>query len=454
VGIEQVSEFLSRNLPGNLRMLLTPLVLHDLYLDLDYLEEMARRVRAPIDRAEMNLFAKTLETAELLLDRGQSIYQISPTLATALHAQTLPDLDAWTPAFVTVMGSVAESLASRTFEEQKAPYQVYARNFYSALKHAERLKMDREALQLTHALAVWQMNSRSFDEAERLYAILTKHPAHRAAAYHQMGCISQEKRNYQAALEWYRMSLTINEAAGHSVALANTYQQLGIIAREKRDLNAAEEWFRKTIAIRQSQGDDDGAATAYHHLGIVYELRDDAASAERWYYRALATKEKSGDETTAASIYHQMGMLAQKKGDKVTAERWYNKALAIRERLGLEGPASLTYHQLGLLANQREDWLSADNWFRKSLDIAERAGDAQTSAANALQLGLLTVMQGQLVSAGRWLIKAIQVFRSTDPASLDTAISNFVQIHRQAPLASKTQLEELWRAAKLGAMPQ
>src|ERR1041385_5693299 len=100
LGIEQASEFLSRNLPANLRMLLTPLALHDVYLDLDYLEEMSRRVRAPIDRAEINLFAKTLETAQLLLDCGQSIYQISPTLATALHVEPLPDTDAWARVFV------------------------------------------------------------------------------------------------------------------------------------------------------------------------------------------------------------------------------------------------------------------------------------------------------------------------------------------------------------------
>jgi len=452
LGIEQASEFLNRNLPAKLRMLLAPLALHDVYLDLDYLEEMARRVRAPIDRAEMNLFAKTLETAQLLLDCGQSIYQISPTLATALHVESLLNTDAWAKVFVEAMGSVAEALAGRSYEEQKAPYQVYARNFYSALRHAERLRMDAEALQLTHGLAVWEMNSGRYEDAEKLYATLTRHPAHRANAYHQLGRIAQTRRNPQAALEWYRMSLSLNEPAGNHVAVADTWLQLGIMAREKRDFNAAEDWFRKTITIRQSQGDDDGAASAYHELGIVYEQREDTTSAERWYYRALATKEKSGDESATASIYHHLGMLALKKNDTASAERWFNKSLGIRERLQQDS-ASQTYHQLGLLACQKEDWLSADNWFRKSLDISERTGDAPLSAANAFQLGRLTVMQGQLVAAGRWLIRSIQIFRSTDAADMNEAVSSFAEIHRQAPLASKTQLEELWRAARLGGMP-
>jgi len=453
LGIEQASEFLSRNLPANLRMLLTPLALHEVYLDLDYLEEMARRVRAPIDRAAMNLFVKTLESAQLLLDCGQSIYQISPILATALHIESLPDTDAWTRVFVEAMGSVAEALAGRSYEEQKAPYQVYARNFYSALRHAERLRMDDEALRLTHGLAVWEMNSGRYEDAEKLYATLTRHPARRADAYHQLGRIAQIRRNPQAALEWYRMAVTIHESAGDQVAMADTWIQLGIMAREKRDLDTAEDWFRKTITVRQSQGDDDGAASAYHELGIVYEQREDTVSAERWYYRALATKEKSGDESTTASIYHHLGMLALKKNDTASAERWFNKSLGIRERLQQQDSASQTYHQLGLLACRKEDWLSADNWFRKSLDIADRAGDAPLSAANAFQLGRLTVMQGQLVAAGRWLIKSIQVYRSTDAADMNEAVNSFVEIHRQAPLASKTQLEELWRAAKLGGMP-
>ena len=454
MAIEQVSEFLSQNLPANLRALLTPLILHDLYLDLDYLEEMARRVPPALDRAQLNQFAKTLEAAELLRDCGQSIYQISPSLATALHTQNLANTTMWARAFVSVMSGVAEALATRKAQDQQGPFQVYARNFYSALKQAEPLKMEHEATQLTRGLASWAKNSRNLEEAERLYAMLTKHPAYRADAYHQLGCIAQEKRNPGAATEWFRMSLAMSEPADDRKAMANTYHQMGILARERRDFNAAEELFRKSIAIQQSQGDDNAAATSYHHLGIVYEQRDDAAAAERWYYRALATKEKSGDEESAAAIYHQLGMLAQKKGDRASAERWYSKATAIRERLGLEAAASLTYHQLGLLAVQREDWLSADNWFRKSLGIAEKTGDAQVAAANALQLGLLTVMQGQLVSAGRWLVKAIQVFRGSDPASLELAVNNFLQIRRQASLAEKTQMEELWKAAKLGPMPQ
>ncbi|MBZ5523640.1 MAG: tetratricopeptide repeat protein [Acidobacteriia bacterium] len=454
MAIEQVSEFLSQNLPANLRALLTPLILHDLYVDLDYLEEMARRVPPPLDRAQINQFARTLEAAQLLLDCGQSIYQIGPSLATALHAQELTGAIAWARAFVTVMGSVSEALAARTARDQQGPFQVYARNFYSALKQADPLKMEHEATQLTRGLASWAKNSRNLEEAERLYAMLTKHPAYRADAYHQLGCIALEKHNHGAAAEWFRMSLAISEPADNRPAMANTYHQMGIIAREKRDLTAAEELFRKSIAIHQSQGDDDGAASTYHQLGMVYELRDDVISAERWYYRALATKEKSGDEDSAAAIYHQLGVLAQRKGDIATAERWYNKSLTIKERLGNETGAAPTYHQMGMLALQKEDWLSADNWFRKSLSIAEKSGDAQLAAANSLQLGLLTVQQGQLVSAGRWLVKAIQVFRSTDPASLDVAVKNFLQIRRQAALAEKTQMEELWRAAKLGPMPQ
>src|SRR5258708_38960533 len=206
-----------------------------------------------------------------------------PTVGTGLQVESLLNTDAWAKVFVEVMGSVAEALAGRSYEEQKAPYQVYARNFYSALRHAERLRMDAEALQLTHGLAVWEMNSGRYEDAERLYATLTRHPAHRANAYHQLGRIAQTRRNPQAALEWYRMSLSLNEPAGNHVAVADKWLQLGIMAREKRNVDAADDWCRKLITIRQSQGDDDGAASPDHELGIVYGQRGETTSAERRY---------------------------------------------------------------------------------------------------------------------------------------------------------------------------
>ena len=56
------------------------------------------------------------------------------------------------------------------------------------------------------------------------------------------------------------------------------YHQLGMIAQEQRDFASAEQWYRKALAIEEKQGDEHGAAITYHYLGsIAQEQRDFAA---------------------------------------------------------------------------------------------------------------------------------------------------------------------------------
>ncbi|MEI2783447.1 MAG: tetratricopeptide repeat protein [Candidatus Competibacter sp.] len=104
---------------------------------------------------------------------------------------------------------------------------------------------------------------------------------------------------------------------------AAAYHQLGRIAEERRDFAAAERWYQQSLAIKEKQGNEHGAAITYHQLGRIAEERRDFAAAERWYQQSLAIKEKQGDEHGAASTYHQLGRIAEERRDFAAAERWY-----------------------------------------------------------------------------------------------------------------------------------
>ncbi len=189
-----------------------------------------------------------------------------------------------------------------------------------------------------------------------------------------------DRDDFDAAEEWYRKSLEIEERLGNERGTASTYHQLGTVAGKRGDFDAAEEWSRKSLEIKERLGDERGAATTYHQRGWMAEERLDFDAAEEWFRKSLEIKERLGDERGAANTYHQLGRVAEERRDFEVAEEWYRKSLEIEERLGNEHGASITHYQLGRVAEERRDFDAAEEWYRKALVTFERLHDDHNAA--------------------------------------------------------------------------
>ena len=314
---------------------------------------LIRRGRAQIDR-----FLGALAVAGLLHDRGQGVFEMHPALTGFLRSTRPPRAsdesgERWSRAFVDLMAGLADQLAPRELHEQRGPFFLNGANFHVALGEAERLKMDLDYARLVQSLAAHAQHTRNFQEAAHLYERLA----------------------------------TSGKNHGYAKIEAIAYHQLGWIAEEQRDFASAEQWSRKALAIKEKQGDEHGAAIPYHNLGNIALEQRDFASAEQWSRKALAIKEKQGDEHGAALPYHELGSIAQEQRDFASAEQWYRKALAIFEKQGDEHNAAITYHQLGNIAQEQRDFASAEQWSRKALAIEEKQGDEHGAALHLSRTG-------------------------------------------------------------------
>jgi tetratricopeptide (TPR) repeat protein len=409
-----------QSLPTDLRPLLTPLALHERFVDADYLEYMTRQVDAGWTRDHVDRFLGALAVAGLLRDRGQSIYEMHPALTGFLRSPggvTPAGVSgaAWNRAFVDIMGQVANQLAPRELHEQRTGFYRHGTNFYGALREAERLQMHDHFVMLTQALAVYAQNMHNYKTATDLFVRLAESDKARkdgkweAGAYHQLGIIAQERRDYAAAEQWYRKALAISEKHGIEHGAARTYHHLGIIAAERREFAAAEQWYQKSLTIDEKLGNEHGAARTYHELGRIAQERREFAAAEQWYEKSLAIKEKPGNEYGAASTYHQLGMIAAERRDYAAAERWYCKALAIDEKHGNEHGVASTYHQLGIIAQEQRDLVAAEQWYRKALAIEEKHGNEHHAARTYHQLGTIAAEQRDWAAAEQWHRKALAI---------------------------------------------
>ena len=452
-------------LSEDLKPLLVPLGMHERFVDGNDLKGMAKQIDEAWTREHVDRFLGTLANAGLLRDRGQAIYEIHPALTGFLRATaglyaSDEDRDRWSRSFVDVIGRLIDTLVPLELHEQRAPFQRHSNNFYHALSEAKRLGMDFHQSAMMHGLAAYAQNTRSFSEAKDLLERLgTMHKESgefllEASSYHHLGMIAQNQRDFPTAETWYRRSLTIKNKHGKEPGAAITYHQLGRLAEEQGNFIAAKDLYQNALAIFEKHGNEREVAGTYNQLGSIAEQQHDFAAAKLWYNKSLAITEKQGNARSAAITYHQLGTLAEQQNDFVAARNLYCKSLAIKEKEDDELGAAITYHHLGMIAEKQSDFATAEAWYHKSLAIEEKHGVQNGAAITYAQLGTTAVRQMRFEEAGGWLVKAIRAFTScNNPEGAQQTASNFSIIQKIASPTDRAKLENLWKAAGLGANP-
>jgi tetratricopeptide (TPR) repeat protein len=193
-----------------------------------------------------------------------------------------------------------------------------------------------------------------------------------AVAYHQLGIVAEEQRQFGTAIDYYQKALEIFEEAGDWHSAASDYHQLGIVAQEQRQFDTAIEYYQKALKIRESAGDLHRAANQYHQLGIVAQEQRQFDTAIEYYQKALKIREDAGDWHNAASDYHNLGVVAQEQRQFDTAIKYYQKALKIREDAGDWHRAANQYHQLGIVAQKQRQFDAAIDWAIKAILIYQK----------------------------------------------------------------------------------
>ena len=288
-------QFVEQSLPEELRPLLVLLGMHESYVDADYMEAMARQVDNSWTRERIDALMAALTPAGLLRDVGQAIYEMHPLLTSYLRSANAKETnaetrDAWTRAFVDVMGSLADALAPKELHEQRFQFHIHGQNFYHALAEAERLGMFTDVAALTQSMASFALNSRNFADAERLYSRYAEHSARiedsqsEASAYHQLGRVAEDRRDFDAAEKWYLKSLEIEEKLGNEHGAANTYGQLGILEGLRQNYLESGRWLLKCIVAFIKTGDRHAAQGNAQNFMIFYRQ---ATAGDRANLRAM-----------------------------------------------------------------------------------------------------------------------------------------------------------------------
>ncbi|WP_334855475.1 tetratricopeptide repeat protein, partial [Nostoc sp.] len=188
-----------------------------------------------------------------------------------------------------------------------------------------------------------------------------------AVAYHQLGIVAQEQRQFDVAVDYYLKALKIYTDIGDLYSTAGEYHQLGIVAHKQRQFDVAIDYYHKGLKIYENARDLYNAAMHYHQLGIVAKDQLQFNMAVDYYNKALKIYEDAGDLHSAAREYHSLGIVAQEQRQFDVAVDYYHKALKIKEDAGDFYSAASDYHVLGIVAQEQQQFNVAVDYYNKAL---------------------------------------------------------------------------------------
>jgi tetratricopeptide (TPR) repeat protein len=190
-----------------------------------------------------------------------------------------------------------------------------------------------------------------------------------AVAYHNLGMVVEEQRQFEEARAYYLKAMKIREDAGDFYHAANSYHQLGAVAEKQRQFEKARAYYLKAMQIREDAGDFYHAASDYHQLGRVAEEQRHFEEARAYYLKAMQIYEDAGDSYNAASEYHGLGCIAKEEGDFDSAITYFQKTFTTFSTANDWRKASISLAALGETWEMQENWIEATTIYIQALSI-------------------------------------------------------------------------------------
>jgi tetratricopeptide (TPR) repeat protein len=155
--------------------------------------------------------------------------------------------------------------------------------------------------------------------------------------------------------------------------LAFISHQLGCVHNEKKNLDQALEYFQRSLQIKANylpgKSDDPQLADTYSNIGSIYHAQGDLDNALAYFNHALKTN--TNDQRILASIYNNIGMVFKRQEHFLNALEYFEKSLEIDlNSLPPTHPdLATTYSNIGRVYFALKDYSNALIYYQKTLDI-------------------------------------------------------------------------------------
>jgi tetratricopeptide (TPR) repeat protein len=202
-----------------------------------------------------------------------------------------------------------------------------------------------------------------------------------ATAQGNLGTLAMLQGNLSEAQQYHQVALTIFQQLNEPESQAVAWHQLGRVYEEAKQWDAAEQAYREAARITEGLGmlaGNNGAIATWNQLALVTEYAGRLEAAEAWYCKAIEGGKAIKDMANVAKMVGNLAELLQNQPNRLS-EAWQlaQEALAIFKTID---PAVAEiwkiYNVLAEISDKQHDSTQAQEYRRLSREA--RAGFAGT----------------------------------------------------------------------------
>jgi len=235
-----------------------------------------------------------------------------------------------------------------------------------------------------------------------------------ALILHNLGIISEAKRHWTEANDYYQQALQINIEFNNSNEQGNNLLQLGSVARKQQDWMQAKAYYQKALQIKIASNDRRSIASVLHNIGGMALEQRYWSEAKDYFQQSLQIRQEFNDRYNQGDTLHDLGVIAREEQNWEEAKDYYQKALQIKIEFNDRHNQAKTLHELGRMSRMLQQWEESKAYSNQALQIEIEFNDRHTQAATYHELGTVARQQQKWIEADEYYQQALRIFLEFD----------------------------------------
>jgi len=176
-------------------------------------------------------------------------------------------------------------------------------------------------------------NEKSLEILQELNKTKIINKKYKSGVLSNIGVRYHKMKNFEKALKYYKLSLTIKEEINDYSAISLLYNNIGLVYQEKNEMNKAIEYFNKSLKINLEQHDSLGIIYNYLYLGDSYQKINNNNKAEEYLLKSEDICIKINSVNQQLTVIKQLAKFYEETGSMEKAVPYLNKYISIKDSL-------------------------------------------------------------------------------------------------------------------------
>ena len=191
------------------------------------------------------------------------------------------------------------------------------------------------------------------------------------------------------------------------IVLGKVYTTLGIVHKNLSEFSKALEYYNISLKINEEIEKNEGIAVNLGHIGIVYHLLADYTKAIEYYEKALNLYELIGNTFSFTATLNNIAMVYDGLKDYSKAIEYQLKALDLNEKIANKVGIASNLGNIGLISSNQNDFEKALEFLERALEINIEINEKSAIANNLGNIGNVHIKITNFSDALHYLEKAL-----------------------------------------------